>query len=281
MIISVASGKGGTGKTTIATNLAQTLKQVQFIDCDVEEPNAHLFLKPHIQKKVAVTIPIPRIDETKCTHCGRCAEACEFNALVCFPQTVLVFDELCHGCGACSYVCPEKAIREEEKEIGVIECGARNGIEFIHGRLNVGEPMATPIIRMEKSFINPEKIVILDAPPGTSCPVIETVKESDFCLLVTEPTPFGLNDLMLAVELLKQLAIPIGVVINRSDVGNKDVHHYCRQEEIPILLEIPMDRTIAHLYSEGISMVEKLPEYRDKFSGLFAWIKEITVGNGS
>jgi MinD superfamily P-loop ATPase len=281
MIISVASGKGGTGKTTIATNLALALEQVQFIDCDVEEPNAHLFLKPHIEKKIAVTIPIPRIDETKCTHCGRCAEACEFNALVCFPQTVLTFDELCHGCGACSYICPEDAIREEEKEIGVIEIGARNGIEFIHGRLNVGEPMATPIIRMEKSFVTAEKIVILDAPPGTSCPVIETVKGTDFCLLVTEPTPFGLNDLMLAVQLLKQLAIPIGVVINRADVGNKDVHEYCRREEIPILLEIPMDRTIAHLYSEGILMVEKLPEYRDKFSGLFAWIKEIAAGKGS
>jgi MinD superfamily P-loop ATPase len=279
MIISVASGKGGTGKTTIATNLALAIEQVQFIDCDVEEPNAHLFLKPKIERNVAVTIPIPRIDETKCTHCGRCAEACEFNALVCFPQTVLTFDELCHGCGACSYVCPEDAIREEEKEIGVIEIGARNGIDFIHGRLNVGEPMATPIIRMEKSFIHNEKIVILDAPPGTSCPVIETVKGSDFCLLVTEPTPFGLNDLTLTVELLKQLAIPIGVVINRADVGNKDVHEYCRREKIPILLEIPMDRTIAHLYSEGISMVEKLPEYREKFVGLYALIKEITTGN--
>jgi MinD superfamily P-loop ATPase len=281
MIISVASGKGGTGKTTIAINLALALEQVQFLDCDVEEPNAHLFLKPKIEKNVAVTIPIPRIDETKCTHCGRCAEACEFNALVCFPQTVLTFDELCHGCGVCSYVCPEDAIREEMKEIGTVEIGTVDGIQFIQGWLNVGEPMATPIIRKEKSFINNERTVILDAPPGTSCPVIETVKGSNFCLLVTEPTPFGLNDLMLTVELLKQLAIPIGVVINRADVGNKDVHEYCRQEAIPILLEIPMDRTIAHLYSEGISMVEKLPEYREKFVGLFALIKGITAGNVS
>jgi MinD superfamily P-loop ATPase len=279
MIISVASGKGGTGKTTIATNLALALEQVQFLDCDVEEPNAHLFLKPQIEKKVAVTIPIPRIDETKCTHCGRCAEACEFNALVCFPQTVLTFDELCHGCGVCSYVCPEDAIREEEKEIGTVEIGMANGIQFIQGWLNVGEPMATPIIKKEKSFIHNERTVILDAPPGTSCPVIETVKGSDFCLLVTEPTPFGLNDLMLTVELLKQLAIPMGVVINRADVGNKAVHEYCRRQAIPILLEIPMDRTIAHLYSEGISMVEKLPEYREKFIGLFALMREITAGN--
>jgi MinD superfamily P-loop ATPase len=279
MIISVASGKGGTGKTTVATNLALALAEVQFLDCDVEEPNAHLFLKPQTEKNVAVTIPIPRIDETKCTHCGRCAEACEFNALVCFPQTVLTFDELCHGCGVCTYVCPEDAIREEEKEIGTVEIGTVDGIQFIQGWLNVGEPMATPIIRKEKSFINNERTVILDAPPGTSCPVIETVKGTDFCLLVTEPTPFGLHDLMLTVELLKQLAIPIGVVINRADVGNKAVHEYCRREAIPILLEIPMDRTIAHLYSEGISMVEKLPEYREKFIGLFALMREITAGN--
>ena len=279
MIISVASGKGGTGKTTIATNLALTVEQVQFIDCDVEEPNAHLFLKPQIEKNVAVTIPIPRVDETKCTHCGRCAEACEFNALVVFPQTVLVFEELCHGCGSCSYICPEGAITEKEKEIGTVEIGNVDGMEFIHGRLNVGEPMATPIIRIEKSFMNTERTVIMDAPPGTSCPVIETVKGSDFCLLVTEPTPFGLNDLKLTVEMLKQLHIPMGIVINRADVGNKDVYAYCRRENIPILLEIPMDRKIAHLYSEGISFVEKIPEYRDKFIGLFAWIQEIAEEN--
>ena len=281
MIISVASGKGGTGKTTIATNLALALKQVQFIDCDVEEPNAHLFLKPHIEKKVAVTILIPRIEESKCTHCGRCAEACEFNALVVFPKTVLVFDELCHGCGACSYVCPEEAIREETKEIGTVEIGNADGSEFIQGWLNVGEPMATPIIRKEKSFINNERTVIMDAPPGTSCPVIETVRGSDFCLLVTEPTPFGLNDLKLTVQMLKQLNIPTAVVINRADVGNKEVHEYCRQEKIPILLEIPVDRKLAHLYSEGIPLVGELPENRDKFIGLFVWIKEITTGNGS
>jgi MinD superfamily P-loop ATPase len=281
MIISVASGKGGTGKTTIATNLALALEQVQFIDCDVEEPNAHLFLKPHIEKKIAVTILVPRIDEGKCTHCGRCAEGCEFNALVCFPQTVLVFDELCHGCGACSYICPEEAIREGKKEIGTVELGKADGSEFIQGWLNVGEPMATPIIRVEKSFIKKERLVIVDAPPGTSCPVIETVKGSDFCLLVTEPTPFGLNDLKLTVEMLKQLHIPMGIVINRADVGNKDVHAYCQGEGIPILLEIPFDRRIAHLYSEGLPMVGGLPEYWDKFIGLFAWIKEITTRNGS
>ena len=280
MIISVASGKGGTGKTTIATNLALALGKIQFIDCDVEEPNAHLFLKPRIEKKMPVTIPIPRIDEERCTHCGRCAEACEFNALVVFPQNVLVFDELCHGCGVCSYVCPEKVITEEEKEIGVIEMGSKDGIEFIHGRLNVGEPMATPIIRIEKSLMKKEGTVILGAPPGTSCPVIETVKGGDFCLLVAEPTPFGLNDLELTVQMLKKLNVPMGVLINRADVGNEGVKEYCHNEGIPILLEIPMDRRIAKLYSEGIPLTEELPEYRDKFIDLFAQIKQIVEGGG-
>ncbi|RLB08225.1 MAG: (4Fe-4S)-binding protein [Deltaproteobacteria bacterium] len=280
MIISVASGKGGTGKTTIATNLALALGKIQFIDCDVEEPNAHLFLKPRIEKKMPVTIPIPRIDEDRCTHCGRCAEACEFNALVVFPQNVLVFDELCHGCGVCSYVCPEKVITEEEKEIGVIEMGSKDGIEFIHGRLNVGEPMAAPIIRVEKSLMKKEGTVILDAPPGTSCPVIETVKGGDFCLLVAEPTPFGLNDLELTVQMLKKLNVPMGVLINRADVGNEGVKEYCHNEGIPILLEIPMDRRIAKLYSEGIPLTEELPEYRDKFIDLFAQIKQIVEGGG-
>jgi MinD superfamily P-loop ATPase len=280
MIITVASGKGGTGKTTVATNLARSLERVQIIDCDVEEPNAHLFLNPHLDKRLSVTVSIPRIDESKCTHCGRCAEACEFNALVVLPQTVLVFDELCHGCGACSYICPEGAITEEEKEIGTVEVGTAEHIAFVQGWLNVGEPMAVPIIRMEKSFMQNNRTIILDAPPGTSCPVIETVKGSDVCLLVTEPTPFGLNDLKLAVEMLKQLRIPMGMVINRADVGNKDVYAYSKQEEIPILLEIPMDRKIAHLYSEGVPLVEELPEYRDKFIDLFAAIKAIAAKNG-
>jgi MinD superfamily P-loop ATPase len=280
MIISVASGKGGTGKTTIAINLALTLEQVQFLDCDVEEPNAHLFLKPRVEKRIPVTVPIPRVDAKKCTLCGRCAEACEFNALAVFPKSVLVFDELCHGCGACSFVCPADAITEEKKEIGVVETGKANGIDFIQGRLKIGEPMATPIIRVEKSLIkNHTRMVIVDAPPGTSCPVIETVKGSDFCLLVTEPTPFGVNDLKLTVEMLKQLHIPMGVLVNRADVGNNDVHEYCRREEIPILLEIPIDLRIARLYSEGIPLVKGLPEYRDTFIGLFAWIEEIAEGS--
>jgi MinD superfamily P-loop ATPase len=274
MIIAVASGKGGTGKTTIATNMALALERVQFIDCDVEEPNAHIFLKPQLTKEIPVTIPVPRVDNAKCTYCGRCAQACEFNALVVFPETVLVFDQLCHGCGVCSYVCPEGAITEEGKEIGVIEMGYKDGIDFIQGRLNIAEPMATPIIRMEKSLINKDSPVILDAPPGTSCPVIETVKGSDFCLLVTEPTPFGLNDLRLTVDMLKKLGIPMGVVINRADVGNEEVRDYCHHERIAIFQEIPLDSRIARLCSEGLPLIGELPEYKEKFINLYVQIED-------
>ena len=274
MIIAVASGKGGTGKTTIAVNMALALERVQFVDCDVEEPNAHIFLKPQLTKEILVTIPVPRVEDAKCTYCGRCAEGCEFNALVVFPQTVLVFDQLCHGCGVCSYICPEGAITEEGKEIGVIEMGNKDGIDFIHGRLHIAEPMATPIIRMEKSLMSKDGPVILDAPPGTSCPVIETVKGSDFCLLVTEPTPFGLNDLRLTVDMLKKLGIPMGVVINRADVGNDEVRDYCHYERIPVFLEIPLDKRIARLCSEGLPLIDELPEYKEKFINLYVQIED-------
>jgi MinD superfamily P-loop ATPase len=273
MIIAVASGKGGTGKTTVATNLALVLHDAQYIDCDVEEPNAHLFLSPHIEKTIPVTISVPVINEDKCTRCGRCAEACEFNAMAVFPQALLVFNELCHGCGVCSYVCPEDAVTEQPREIGIVEVGNRDGIDFVDGILNIGEPMAPPIISMEKSLIDKAKTVILDAPPGTSCPVIETVKESDFCLLVTEPTPFGLNDLKLAVEMLRSLDIPMGVVINRADVGNEGVRQFCSQLRLPILLEIPMDRRLAEWYSNGVPAVLQSDNYRTIFLQLFERIK--------
>jgi MinD superfamily P-loop ATPase len=278
MIISVASGKGGTGKTLVATSLALSLKgkgKVQLLDCDVEEPNAHIFLRSTTNQSQPVFLPIPKVDETKCTYCGKCAEVCAYNAIAVIKQKVLVFPELCHGCGACSYLCPESAITEEGKAIGVVETGSLGNIEFIQGRLAIGEPMAPPIIREVKRHIDSTKEVIIDVPPGTSCPVIEAVKDSDFCLLVTEPTPFGLSDLSLAVEVMRKLGIPSGVVINRVGVGDSKVEQYCHEQGIPILLKIPLDRKIATLYSKGISLIEGMPRWRKAFLRLFQDIKEI------
>ncbi len=282
MIISIASGKGGTGKTTIAVNLTLSLPQgtVQIIDCDVEEPNSHLFLTPTIKQVSSVGIPVPRIDESRCTYCGKCAKVCEYHAIAVILKNVLVFDELCHGCGACSYLCPEKAIIEVEREIGVVQEGSSNGIFFVNGVLNVGEPMASPLIRRVKERIQKDKIVVLDAPPGTACPVIETVKGSDFCILVTEPTPFGLNDLELAVGMLEKLGVPMGVVINKADIGNRDVWDFCQSKNIPILMEIPMDRQIAESYSKGIPIIFEDPSYRDKFIDLFERVEELYESNG-
>ena len=276
MIISIASGKGGTGKTTLAVNLALSLPKghVQLIDCDVEEPNAHLFLSPSIHQVTSVGIPVPRIDESKCTYCGKCAQVCEYHAIAVILKNVLVFDELCHGCGACSYLCPEKAIFEVTREIGIVQEGRANGIPFVNGVLNVGEPMASPLIRKVKEKIQPDKTVILDAPPGTACPVIETVKGSDFCLLVTEPTPFGLNDLELAVGMLEKLRIPMGVLVNKSDIGDRKVWDYCRSKETPVLMEIPMDREIAEAYSKGVPIVFQKPSYIEKFQDLFVKMEE-------
>jgi len=278
MIISVASGKGGTGKTLVATSLALSLKErdnVQLLDCDVEEPNDHVFMKPAISRSEVVSIPVPSVDEEKCTYCGKCAEVCAYNAIAVTKQKVLVFPELCHGCGACSYLCPEKAISEEAKEIGVVESGYSDGIDFVHGRLAIGEAMAPPIIRQVKEHASREGTVIIDVSPGTSCPVVEAVKDSDFCLLVTEPTPFGLNDLVLAVETLRQLSIPCGIVLNRAGVGDGKVEEYCQKENIPILLTIPLDTEIASFYSRGIPLVEGLPQWKGSFLGLFDKIREI------
>lgn len=277
MIIAVASGKGGTGKTLVATSLALSLKdshKVRLLDGDVEEPNAHIFLRPVITGQEAVCIQVPRVDEKKCTYCGKCAEVCAYNALAVLPDRVLVFPELCHGCGACSYLCPEKAISEEGRETGVVEWGNADGIEFVQGKLTVGEAMAPPVIRKVKERADGEGVVIIDVPPGTSCPVVEAVKDSDFCLLVTEPTPFGLNDLVLAVETIRQLNIPCGVVLNRAGVGDNKVEEYCRKEKIPILLTIPLDTEIARLYSKGITLAEGMPQWRESFGQLFDGIKE-------
>jgi MinD superfamily P-loop ATPase len=275
MILSIASGKGGTGKTTVATNLALSLENVQLLDCDVEEPDAHIFLKPTIEEEIPAIIPVPRVDKAKCNYCSKCGETCEFHAIMVVKETVLNFDELCHGCGACSYVCPEDAITEVERQIGTIQVGRAGEIGFVQGILNIGEPMASPLIKKEKTFMRNPGTIILDAPPGTSCPVIETVKGSDFCLLVTEPTPFGLNDLELAVGMAEKLGVPMGVVVNRADVGDRGVWDFCAEKDIPIVMEIPMDQRIAELYSRGIPLVEEMEEYRSAFRELLGKIEAL------
>jgi len=277
MIISIASGKGGTGKTLVATSLALSLGdngKVQLLDCDVEEPNDHVFLKPNFTSRESVFIPIPRVDEEKCTYCGKCAEVCAYNAVAVMRKKVLVFAELCHGCGACSYLCPEGAISEEGREVGVVEIGYSNGVQFVQGRLNVGEAMAPPVIRKVKQHIDPEATVIIDVSPGTSCPVVESVKGSNFCLLVTEPTPFGLNDLVLAAEVVRKLDIPRGVVVNRCGIGDSSVEEFCREQGIPVMLTIPLDTQIAYNYSRGVTLVEGMPQWQDRFLQLFDKVKE-------
>jgi len=280
MIISVASGKGGTGKTTIATNLALSIRgAIQLLDCDVEEPNAHIFVNPVIKKRISAVVPIPEVDESKCTYCGKCQRICAYNAIAVLPKTddrdgsVLIFPHLCHSCGACSILCPENAIYEVEKEIGIIEIGDCRDVQFVHGRLNIGEIMSPSLIRKVKLYINPIRTTIIDAPPGTSCPMIASVYGSDFCILVTEPTPFGLNDLLLAVEVLNKMKIPYGVVINRSDIGDDEVDRYCKENNIPILMRIPFDREIASMYSIGIPMIKQKKEYISKFQDMYNMIK--------
>jgi MinD superfamily P-loop ATPase len=276
MIISIASGKGGTGKTFVATNLALSLEShVQLLDCDVEEPNAHLFIRPVIEEVITATTPVPEVDEGKCTLCRKCSEICQFKAIVVIGQIVLVFPELCHSCGGCVEVCPEGAISETGRELGVIERGQRNGLEFVHGKLRVGEAMSPPLIRKVRSFTNPDKLTIIDAPPGTSCPVIASTKGADFVLLVTEPTPFGLHDLKLMVEAIKILEIPHGLVINRSGIGDNQVKAYAEKERIPLLMEIPFDRKIAESYSRGELLVEIMPVWKERFLGLYHLIEEV------
>lgn len=275
MIISIASGKGGTGKTLIATSLALSIgKDVQLLDCDVEEPNAHIFLKPKINKTEKVNVLVPEVDETKCDHCGKCAEVCEYNAIVVAKNKVLIFPELCHSCGGCILLCPKNAFTEKKREVGQIESGKAGGIDLVSGVLNVGEVMPVPLVSAVKKKINKQKTVIIDASPGTSCPVVEAVKGSDFCVLVTESTPFGLSDLKLAVEVLAKMKIPCGVVINKYDSTYTKTEQFCRQQNIPVLLKIPEERRIAEAYSKGEPLVKAFPEYKNKFIEMFERINQ-------
>jgi len=277
MKIAVASGKGGTGKTTVATNMAYVAscngRSVAYVDCDVEEPNGHIFLKPQFDSTAPVGTLIPKVDESKCTHCGQCGEICQYSAIVSAGETVLIFPELCHGCGGCSLVCPAEAITEVLHETGKVQVGSAGPIGFVHGLLNVGQAISPPVIKAVKTATPLADVMIVDAPPGTSCPVIESVRGCDFVLLVTEPTPFGLNDLKLAVEMIRELKLPFGVVINRYDLGDRETLLYCQRKGIGILAEIPDDRSIAEAYSRGEMICEVLPKYRQVFESLLGKIE--------
>ncbi len=264
----MASGKGGTGKTTVAVSLAlaaRNLGPVALVDCDVEEPNAHVFLCPEIRETEPVSLPVPRVDEEVCTYCGACARACRFGALAVIGKKILFHPELCHGCGLCAAVCPVDAITEVPHPLGRIEFGRAKGISFLQGILNPGEPMATPIIRALKEKLPSHGLVILDAPPGTACPVIETLRGADYALLVTEPTPFGLHDLKLAVEVTRELGVPAGAVISKDGIGTDEVERYLEEKGIPLLLRIPMERKFAEAYARGVSLVEAFPEWKNRF----------------
>ncbi len=278
MIISIASGKGGTGKTTVATALAQAIGNVQFLDCDVEEPNAHLFLKPEREHIETIYVSVPELDRNLCTYCGECGKICQFHAIVSVKKSILLFPQLCHSCGGCIRVCPSGALKKVKRETGVIETGRSSNIEFHHGILNIGEAKSPPLIKELKKKIKNNVPVIIDCPPGTSCPVVASLKDTDYILLVTEPTPFGLNDLKLAVDLVRSLNIPFSVIINRSGTGDNRVKEYCASEHIDVSMEIRDDRKVAEGYSRGDTLLETLPELKTEFIKLFENIKRCCTG---
>ncbi|PWH16841.1 MAG: (4Fe-4S)-binding protein [Ardenticatenia bacterium] len=288
MRIAVASGKGGTGKTTIATSLALAVegRLVLFLDCDVEAPNAHLTLKPNFVLHQPVHRLVPRVDEVRCTGCGHCAEVCRYHAIAVIGSKVLVFPELCHGCGSCVTNCPEAALSEYGRLLGVLEAGSTpTGITFIRGVLEIGEPSATPVIRQLKKWaVTPEicpqvstseTVEIRDAPPGTSCPVVETLRGADFALLVSEPTPFGLHDLRLIVELVREMNIPAGVVVNRDMTSDGMLERFCVDAELPILMRIPLERDIGQALAAGKPLITVRPAYTAAFRDLFERIQQL------
>jgi MinD superfamily P-loop ATPase len=282
--IAVASGKGGTGKTTIATSLATVMAReggrVAYVDCDVEEPNGHLFLKPVMRERRKVSTLVPEVDMQRCTFCGACGKACRYSAIVALPNTVLTFPKLCHGCGGCLMACPEGAIREVPRVTGVVEEGMSGEVAFVHGTLNIGEAMAPPVIRAVLEAAPADRTVVIDSPPGTSCPVIASVQGADVVLLVTEPTPFGLNDLTLAVEMVRELGVPFGVAVNRAGSGDRAVYDYCAGEQVPVLLEIPNDLEIARACSRGELAVAALPGLSPLFAGLVERLLDV-AGKGT
>ncbi len=279
MVITIASGKGGTGKTLISTSLALSLGgNLHFLDCDVEEPNGYIFLKPDIKKTEKIFLPKPKVDIDKCVFCGKCSDVCVYNSIAVIKPSlekkvkgkVLFFYEMCHSCGACSLVCPEKAIYEEFAEKGELEVGTAEGIlSFTQGRLKPGEANPVPIVKAVKKQVKKDDLNIVDASPGTSCPVVQAVKGADFCILVTEPTPFGLSDLKLAVEMNRKLNTPVGVIINRSDIGDSKVADFCKEKKIPVLLSIPFKKEISVAYSQGIPLVKIMPEYQEEFKKIY------------
>ena len=280
MIFAVASGKGGTGKTTVATSLALSLSseghQVFFLDCDVEAPNAHLFLETTFEAQKEVHLLIPKVDESLCSGCGKCAEVCQYHAIVVISGKTLVFPEMCHGCGSCALICTEKAITETPKTLGLLEAGPTpSGIHFARGLLNVGEPLAVPVIHQLKKWqhMDLHEMVIVDSPPGASCPVVASLRGADFVLLVTEPTPFGLHDLKLAVDLTREVNCPAGVIINRDGIGDTGVETFCQEVGLPILMRIPFDREIGEWIARGQSLVEIRPEYLKQFRQMAARIE--------
>jgi len=274
--IAVASGKGGTGKTTIATGFALSIindisESLLFLDCDVEAPNAHLFLKPQLTEEKPVEILIPEVNESLCTHCGECAKVCQFQAIAVLGNKTLVFPQLCHGCGSCTMICPANAIQEIPKSIGVLQKGTAGEIKFARGVMDIGEPMAVPIIRQLKKWVAPlePQITIIDSPPGTSCPVVESIRGSDFLILVTEPTPFGFHDLKLAHQVAKDLQIPAGVIINRENGAFSELEDYCKEENLPILMRVPFQRNIAEGIAKGRNLIEILPEMSASFQNIY------------
>ena len=278
--ISIASGKGGTGKTLVATSLAASLaspgkSRVTVADCDVEEPNAYLFFpKRTLLERKECLVPVPVIDEAKCTHCGKCSDICAYHALAVLPETVLIFSELCHGCGACTMICPEKAISEGSRSVGDIFLARSGCIDIIWGELRLGEARTTPLIKAVKDGSESETVIV-DCPPGTSCSLVESVRGTDFCLLVTEPTPFGLYDLDIALKVLEKMNVPRAVLVNKSGMGDRKVYEYLEKRNIPLLMEIPLDRKIAELYSRGEIFAEKMPEWKAKFVDMVQEIEEM------